>query len=69
MRIVKLGQAQTLILFAVLIVANVAAWVWAFALFADRPRCWAQPCSPGSSACAMRSTPTISRPSTMWCAN
>ncbi|MGY8666597.1 HoxN/HupN/NixA family nickel/cobalt transporter [Bradyrhizobium sp. UFLA05-109] len=31
------GISGTLLLFAGLIFANVAAWIWAFALFADRP--------------------------------
>lgn len=31
------GKSGTLLLFAGLILANVAAWIWAFALFADRP--------------------------------
>jgi high-affinity nickel-transport protein len=37
MRIANLGQARTAVLFGALIVANIAAWVWAFALFSDRP--------------------------------
>ncbi|MCP3470780.1 HoxN/HupN/NixA family nickel/cobalt transporter [Bradyrhizobium sp. CCGUVB1N3] len=31
------GKSGTLLLFAGLILANIAAWAWAFALFADRP--------------------------------
>ncbi len=37
MRIANLAQAQIIALFAALIVANIAAWAWAFALFSDRP--------------------------------
>ncbi len=37
MRIPGAALTRTAVLFAALIVANFAAWVWAFALFSDRP--------------------------------
>lgn len=36
-RILAIGESRTALLFSGLILANVAAWAWAFALFADRP--------------------------------
>lgn len=37
MKLAKSDQAPTVILFAALIAANLAAWAWAYALFSDRP--------------------------------
>ena len=51
-------------LYALLVGANIAAWLWALAAFRDFPVLLGTAMLAYTSACAMRSTPIISPPST-----
>ncbi len=56
-------------IYFLLVAANVAAWVWAYAEFRDHPVLLARRFWPMSSASGTLSTPTTSPPSTMSCAS